>query len=184
MEFINKDDRENIKFLNKHFGTDYRTTPYDINKPEDVIELVEKCSDEYRDISKYLYALVDIIEDFDESIENYHPSQWVKMGEGSTGNKTLDHAYRSLDQTIKYFRKLVDEIENNCIEIWKIALNHPSDDVLIYLFDCNKRYSANEINKVLGEFGDIVSDISNEDTEETSAKLIARTIKHKLKSTK
>ena len=53
MDFINKDDKEIIRFMNESLGTQYRTTLYDFNNPDDVIEAVKMATAEYCDLAYY-----------------------------------------------------------------------------------------------------------------------------------
>lgn len=181
MDFINKDDKEIIKFINESLGTQYRTTLYDFNNPDDVIEAVKMATAEYCDLAYYWGILNDIEESFDESIEVFSPARWANIGlKGTTENKILDKAIKSLRKTTDLFYELLEIAEDKCIEVWKVAFNHPSDKIIIYYFGSIKRYNIEEINSALDNLYEVFSSIEYDGVVETSAERFAISLKNDL----
>lgn len=183
MDFINKDDKEIIKSMNESLGTQYRTTLYDFNNPDDVIEAVKMATAEYCDLAYYWSTLNSIEESFDESIEVFSPARWANIGlKGTTNNKILDNTIKSLGKTTDLFNDLLGIAEDKCIEVWKIAFNHPSDKIIIHYFGSNKRYNVEKINSALKNLFELFGEIEYDGVIKTSAERFAVVLKNALEN--
>ena len=79
VEKLSKDDKENIALLNSIMGTRYREENYDLENTKDLIELVTYKTAEYMDYMSYIGNIGWLIENFDQSLEVFHPEKWINM---------------------------------------------------------------------------------------------------------
>jgi len=177
-------DRENIKQLNEIMGTNYRTKPYNIKNTDDLIEMIEMITAEYVDMAHYWSVLVNIDENFDESLEVFNPAAWVNIGlKGTTYSDIIDEAISSLRHTTNLFGDIMDESEKRCIEIWKFILKNPVEKVHKYFFDELVNYSDEIIDRALSEdyIFEIFAGINYDGIVENSAKMFSENLVKALK---
>lgn len=179
MAFIKKEDRVNIEILNEASGTRHRTKPYDFNNSNDIIAATIMATAEYADMSSYWSQLYNIDEAFDESLEYYRPAGWLNLGlKGTTEDEDIDDAIVSLNETVNCFEKLMNKAEQNCIEMWKIALLKPKDDVLKYFFGEVINVDIKRVEHVLEEqIAEICDSIEYDGVIENSAENFAKVLK-------
>ena len=183
MDFISKENKKIIEALNEVLGTKYRTIPYDFKNPNDVVEAIKMLTAEYCDYAYYWSTLNSIEEALDETVEVFSPAAWANIGlKGSTNNKTLDMAIKNLRKTTDLLSELMESAEIKCREVWKIALNYPSDEVITYFFESNKRFDNVLIDKVLDNLFEIFVTIVYDGVIETSAKNFAHEFERILNS--
>lgn len=167
--------------MNDRLHTNYRTIPYDLNNPDDVIEAVKMATAEYCDIAQYYHTLIELDESFDETIETFSPAKWAKMGiNGTTGNETLDNAITYLEAVSGLFYELLQEAETKCIEVWHIAFNHPSDKIISHFFGSNERYDTTVIDTAMGHITEIFCRIEYDGRIDSSAAGFAKELKVQL----
>jgi hypothetical protein len=181
MNFISKEDKKIIEDMNDRLHTNYRTTPYDLNNPDDVIEAVRRTTAEYCDMAQYYRTLIQLDESFDETIETFSPVKWAKIGiDGTTGNDTLDNAIACLEEVSDLFNELLQEAETKCIEVWHVAFNHPSDKIILHFFGSNERYDTTAIDTAMDHISDIFSRIEYDGRIDSSAEGFAKELKVQL----
>ena len=181
MDYINKEDRENIKQLNIAFGTRHRYKPYDFKKSKDVVEAATMATAEYLDLFNYWIALNNIDEAFDESLENYNTAAWVKIGlKGATGNRKIDTAQICLQNAESYFLELLNDAEVKCADMWRIVLFDSSDSVKEHFFGKAANYDENNVEQALEEVFKLTEEIEYNGDIETSAKSFAGVLYSKL----
>jgi hypothetical protein len=61
--------------VNRIFGTQYRSTPIDLNNADDVVEHIAMITAEFMDFLKYWLILENPDETLDESIEVFYPQE-------------------------------------------------------------------------------------------------------------
>ena len=75
MNPLSKKDKESIALLNAISGTKYRETEFDLENTKDLIEALENTTAEYMDYMNYWGELTNIMENFDQSLEVFHPEK-------------------------------------------------------------------------------------------------------------
>ena len=121
--FINKEQKEKILLLNKVLGTKYRTTPYDLANPKDLIEATINITAEYVDMEYYWSSLSDINSRFDETLEVFYPANWMNLSlENSTNDDNIDAAIIALNNAEETMSILMDKAEEKCTWIWELIL--------------------------------------------------------------
>ncbi|MGE5329893.1 MAG: hypothetical protein ACM3KR_10350 [Deltaproteobacteria bacterium] len=182
MEFISKEDKYNIEMVNQSLGMCHRTNPYDFKNSFDIIEATTMVTAEYVDYACYYYELSNILENFDESLEYYNASAWLKLGlKGTTDNKLLDKSYKSLRKTEEVFYELMNYAEEKCLNMWNLVFFNAPKEVARHFFGKNIKYDEKVIKSVLDNFSEIVTEINYKYNIEDSTKAFVRELKAKLK---
>lgn len=175
-DFIRKEDRENMKELNRYLGTKYRIKPYDMKNPKDIIEATIMATAEFVDFAYYWQTLFSLEEFFDETMEIFHPSAWVNLGlKGSTGRDDLDWATHSLQETVDVFYTLLTEAEEKCATMWRIVFYHADDGVKVFFFGAVREYHAEKLEEVLqNRLFEVFSEVDYDGVVENSARMFAK----------
>lgn len=175
-DFMNKEDRENLKKLNRYLGTSHRTRPYDMKNPDDIIEATIMATAEYVDLAHYWSTLSHIEELFDETMEVFHPSTWVnKAKEGKASREDLIYAAMSLGETTDLFYQLMLLAEKSCTRMWRIIFYHGEDRVKAYFFGEAREYDEEDVERVLeGGLFDVFAELEYDGVIENSAHLFSR----------
>ena len=123
MNPLSKKDKECIAELNAIMGTRYRETEFDLENSKDLIEAIENTTAEYMDYIHYWGELSNIMGNFDQSLEVFHPEKWFNMAKGGTTESTLiDETISSLNDASDNMYELADRAEEGCKELWKFML--------------------------------------------------------------
>jgi hypothetical protein len=181
MNYINKEDRNNIKSLNKILGMQHRSDPYDFKKPKDIIQATELATAEYLDMTYYWMTLSNIDELFDESLEHFNTAGWINIGlKGTTGSKKIDSACSSLEKTAGLFHDLMMESEENCAEMWNVVLFGAADEVRQHFFGENINYPEEVIKTALERTFELSTEIEYGYVIEKSAESFVKALKNNL----
>lgn len=134
---------------------------------------------EYADMSTYWSQLYNLNEAFDESLEYYRPAGWLNLGlKGTTEDEDIDDAILSLNETVDYFKILMNKSEQKCIEMWKIVLLQPKDDVIKYFFGEVINIEMKKVKHVLEEqISEICDSMEYDGVIENSAENFAKVLK-------
>jgi hypothetical protein len=73
-------NRDVIAKMNERMGTKHRSSPYDLNSAKDLKEALPLAVAAYRDYRHYSEVLGELMDNFDESLENYDTATWFHMG--------------------------------------------------------------------------------------------------------
>lgn len=180
MKPLSKKDKENIAELNAILGTRYRETEYDLENSKDLIEVTENLTAEYMDYVHYWAGITHIIEEFDQSIEVFHPEKWFQMTkqrEGDIINETMD----SLEYAADNMCELMEEVEAKCKEIWQYILLGEDKETQKYFVGDISKNSKEEILKAIESVIENIYDVRYEDQVQNDAKNFAQAIKKELK---
>lgn len=135
MNPLYKRDKENIAELNAIMGTRYRESEYDLENSKDLIEVIENATAEYRDYINYWGRISNIMENFDQSIEVFHPEKWFNMTRtGTTENDLVDKTILSLYETTDNMWELARSAEEKCKELWEFLLMNYNKETQKYFF--------------------------------------------------
>lgn len=175
-DFMNKEDRENLKKLNRYLGTSHRTKPYDMKNPSDIIEATVMITAEYADLAHYWSTLSYLEELFDETMEVFHPSTWVnKAKEGRSNREDLVSAAVSLGETTDLFYQLMLLAEESCVRMWRFVFYHGDDRVKAHFFGVVREYNEEEVERVLeGGLFEVFAELEYDGVIENSAQFFAK----------
>ncbi|MPW26124.1 hypothetical protein GC105_10005 [Alkalibaculum sp. M08DMB] len=127
INYFDKENVEKINFLNQALGMSHRTKPIDLNNVDDLKEAFMLSVGEYFDYSEYWGTIVEIDEQFDESIEYYDPATWMNLTTDiEKADDLIVEAISSLADTSNVLKELVNRAETKLKKILEIILN--SDD--------------------------------------------------------
>ncbi len=142
---LSKKDR--IKYINQVLGAKHRETPYNLNNPDDMIEAVEMVTGELMDMLSYSNIVINLVEDFDESLETYYPSIWLSQGVGAVEDEDLHVVDMFLSGAEQALLNLHMKAEKNCLILWKAILCGDTVDVTEHFFGKKIKISSDDFSK-------------------------------------
>ena len=183
MNPLSKKDKENIAELNAIMGTRYRETEFDLENSKDLIEAIENVTAEYMDYIHYWGELSNIMENFDQSLEVFHPEKWFNMAKGGTTESTLiDETISSLYDTSDNMYELANKAEERCKELWKFMLLGNNKEVQIHFVGDISKYSEKKLIEAIEDVIENIFEIEYENQVQNDAKNFAEGIKEYLKN--
>ena len=97
------------------------------------------------DYINYWGQLSTIIEDFDQSIEVFHPEKWFNMTKtGTTENGLVDKTISGLYEVAKNMNKLADNAEERCRKLWEFLLLGDDKKAQKYFIGDISKYTKEE----------------------------------------
>ena len=126
--YFNKEEIKKIEIVNAGMGMNHRTKPFDFKNAEDLNEAFKLSVCEFLDYKEYWSIMVDLDENFDESVEYYDPTNWINMSiDQSIDDKLLIKAIKSIRNTEDVLEKLYSRAEEKCRKMVEIILKSESD---------------------------------------------------------
>ena len=185
MNPLSKKDKEDIAELNAIMGTRYRESGYNLENSKDLIEAIENVTAEYMDYINYWGKISNIMENFDQSIEVFHPEKWFNMTVGETTEHDLvDRTISSLYETEDNMRELANNAEEKCKELWQFLLLGNNEEAQKYFLGNISMYSKEILNEAIEEVLENIFDIKYENQVQNDTKNFAKGIKEFLKKYK
>lgn len=185
MNPLSKKDKESIAELNAIMGTRYRESEYNLENTDDLIEAIENVTAEYMDYMHYWAALNNIMENFDQSLEVFHPEKWFNMTkEGNTGSNLIDETISSLDDASDNMYELADNAEERCRELWKFLLLGKVKEAQEFFVGDITGYDKEELTQAIEEVIENIYEIKYENQVQNDAKNFAKGIKESLEKIK
>lgn len=121
---FNKKNLKKVDLLNKALGMNHRSKPYDLNRVEDLEEMLKIKVCALLDYLEYEMILEDVLERLDESIEYYDAPTWLSFTEDiSEPDKLLIKCYSSTKRACYDYGKLTERTSKECMEILQVVLN-------------------------------------------------------------
>lgn len=181
MNPLSKKDRETIAELNAISGTRYRETEFDLENSKDLIEAIENITAEYMDYIHYWGMLSNIMEDFDQSLEVFHPEKWFNMAKGkTTENKIVDQTIASLYDASDNMYELANQAEERCKEIWKFMLLGNNKEVQKHFVGDISKYKEEQLLEAIECVIEDIFEIDYENQVQNDTKNFAEAIKEYL----
>lgn len=185
MNPLSKKEKERIAELNAISGTRYRETEFNLENSKDLIEAIENTTAEYMDYMHYWGELSNIMENFDQSLEVFHPEKWFNMAtEGTAESRVIDETISSLYDASDNMYELATEAEERCKEIWKFMLLGKDKEVQTYFVGDISKYKEKDLIESIEYVIEDVFKIKYENQVQNDAKNFAEGIKKYLKSLK
>lgn len=178
MNPLSKKDKENIAELNAIMGTRYRETEFDLENSKDLIEAIENTTAEYMDYMHYWGELSGIMENFDQSLEVFHPGKWFNMTKGGTTESTLiDETIASLYDASDNMYELANKAEERCKELWKFMLLGNNKEAQTHFVGDISKHSQEKLIEAIEDVIENIFEIEYENQVQNDAKNFAEGIK-------
>ena len=159
-------------------GTRYRENGYNLENSKDLIEAIKNVTAEYMDYINYSGELSAIMENFDQSIEVFHPEKWFHMTTtGIIEDDLVANTLSGLYETADNMSELADEAEERCRELWEFLLLGDNKEAQTYFLGDISKYSAETLNEALEDVIENIFDIEYENQVQSDAKNFANGIK-------
>jgi hypothetical protein len=125
---FNKENRELIEKMNTLMGTKHRALPYDMNNASDLERALLFATAAYRDYSNYRNILLELAENFDESIEHYDTVTWLSFClKSNEADDIIAESDEALDHAAGMFEILADRAKKHCAMIIRAVLTAPPE---------------------------------------------------------
>lgn len=123
-KYYSKKERETIERLNNLLGMSHRSKPYDFNNIDDLREAFTMTVAKYIDYLKYSMTILDIEENFDESLEYFDPVTWTSLHDNNVeGDELAQNVSSYLRKTGNYLNDLSNRSEEKCKELLVLVLD-------------------------------------------------------------
>lgn len=183
MNALSKKDKESIAELNAMMGTRYRETEFNLENNKDLIEAIENTTAEYMDYMHYWGELSYIMENFDQSLEVFHPEKWFNMTIGEENqNSLIDETISSLYDASDNMSNLASEAEEQCKEIWQFMLLGNNNEVQEYFIGDVSKYNKETLLEAIEDVIENVFEINYENQVQNDAQNFAKGIKKYLEN--
>jgi len=178
MNPLSRKDKENIAELNALMGTRYRESEYDLENSKDLIEAIENTTAEFMD---YWGEISTIIENFDQSIEVFHPEKWFNMSKtGKTENGLVDETISNLYDVLDNMYDLANNAEERCKDLWKFLLLGDSKEAQTFFVGDISMYSKEKLSEAIEYVIENIFDIKYENQVQNDAQNFSKGIKQYL----
>ena len=181
MNPLSKKDKENIAELNAIMGTRYRESEYDLENTKDLIEVVENTTAEYMDYMNYWGGINNVMENFDQSLEVFHPEKWFNMTKtGTTENELVDEIVSGLRYVSSKMYNLAGNVEERCKDLWKFLLLGNNKEAQKHFVGDISMYSEEKLIEAIEDAIENIFEIEYENQVQSDAKNFADGIKEYL----
>ena len=131
---FDKENQRIIKTMNTYMGTEHRETPYEMNNPNDLKQLLTLAVAAYRDYRNYWLVLARLQEDFDESLENYDTISWFNLyGNIEKVDGIALECVSALNTALNKFDEITDKAKENFIKILNLVMSAPPETQKVVL---------------------------------------------------
>lgn len=183
MNPLSKKDKESIAELNAISGTRYRETEFDLENSKDLIEAIENTTAEYMDYIHYWGELSNIMENFDQSLEVFHPEKWFNMTkERTTNSRVIDETISSLYDASDNMYELANKAEERCKEIWKFMLLGNNKEAQTYFVGDVSKYREEKLIEAIEDVIENIFEIEYQNQVQNDAQSFAKGIKEYLEN--
>ena len=122
--FYTPEDRIKIEKLNEISDLHHRSTPYDFNKSDDLIEMFKMKVCALLDYIEYDDLLGNLLERFDESIEYYDTRTWLSFTTDVEKPDTLlIKCYKSIRKAYDDLNNLVEKTSDEFKKVFKLVFD-------------------------------------------------------------
>ena len=180
---LTKKEKEEIAQLNAIMGTKYRESGYDLENTKSLIEAIVYITAEYMDHMDYWGKIEDLVENFDQSLEVFHPEKWFrKAKQGLTGNPLIDQVISNLSETSDNMFELATEAEEKCREVWTFLLRGNNEEAKTHFLGDVSKYTEDQLIEALETTIENIYDVEYCNVVPTDAQSFADEIKRYLEN--
>lgn len=178
MNPLSKKDQDNIAELNAIMGTTYRESEYDLKKSKDLIDAIENATAEYMDYINYWSRLNSVMENFDQSLEVFHPEKWFNMSKtGTTENELVDETVSKLYDVTDNMFELASDAEERCKDLWEFLLLGDNKEVQKYFVGDISMYNKEKLSKAIDTVIEDIFDVKYRNQVQKDTKSFANGVK-------
>ena len=178
MNPLSKKDQDNIAELNAIMGTRYRESEYDLEKSKDLIDAIQNATAEYMDYINYWSRLNSVMENFDQSLEVFHPEKWFNMSKtGTTENELVDETVSNLYDVTDNMFELASDAEERCKDLWEFLLLGDNKEVQKYFVGDISMYNKEKLSKAIDAVIEYIFDIEYRNQVQKDTKSFANGVK-------
>ena len=178
MNPLSKKDQDNIAELNAIMGTTYRESEYDLEKSKDLIDAIENATAEYMDYINYWSRLNSVMENFDQSLEVFHPEKWFNMSKtGTTENELVDETVSNLYDVTDNLFELASDAEERCKDLWEFLLLGDNKEVQKYFVGDISMYNKEKLSKAIDAVIEDIFDVEYRNQVQKDTKSFANGVK-------
>ena len=178
MNPLSKKDQDNIAELNAIMGTIYRESEYDLEKSKDLIDAIENATAEYMDYINYWSRLNSVMENFDQSLEVFHPEKWFNMSKtGTTENELVDETVSNLYDVTDNMFELASDAEERCKDLWEFLLLGDNKEVQKYFVGDISMYNKEKLSKAIDAVIEDIFDVEYRNQVQKDTKSFANGVK-------
>ena len=178
MNPLSKKDQDNIAELNAIMGTTYRESEYDLEKSKDLIDAIENATAEYMDYINYWSRLNSVMENFDQSLEVFHPEKWFNMSKtGTTENELVDETVSNLYDVTDNMFELASDAEERCKDLWEFLLLGDNKEVQKNFVGDISMYNKEKLSKAIDAVIEDIFDIEYRNQVQKDTKSFANGVK-------
>lgn len=178
MNPLSKKDKDNIAELNAIMGTRYRESEYDLEKSKDLIDAIENATAEYMDYINYWSRLNSVMENFDQSLEVFHPEKWFNMSKtGTTENELVDETVSNLYDVTDNMFELASDAEERCKDLWEFLLLGDNKEVQKYFVGDISMYNKEKLSKAIDAVIEDIFDVEYRNQVQKDTKSFANGVK-------
>lgn len=178
MNPLSKKDQDNIAELNAIMGTTYRESEYDLEKSKDLIDAIENATAEYMDYINYWSRLNSVMENFDQSLEVFHPEKWFNMSKtGTTENELVDETVSNLYDVTDNMFELASDAEERCKDLWEFLLLGDNKEVQKYFVGDITMYNKEKLSKAIDAVIEDIFDVKYRNQVQKDTKSFANGVK-------
>lgn len=178
MNPLSKKDQDNIAELNAIMGTRYRESEYDLEKSKDLIDAIENATAEYMDYINYWSRLNSVMENFDQSLEVFHPEKWFNMSKtGTTENELVDETVSNLYDVTDNMFELASDAEERCKDLWELLLLGDNKEVQKYFVGDISMYNKEKLSKAIDAVIEDIFDVEYRNQVQKDTKSFANGVK-------
>ena len=117
-----------IEKINARLGTGHRVKPYDLTNVEDLKQALLVTVAAYRDYEYYKDSLVELSENYDESLEYCDTAAWLDLANAPDKvDDLIADGDAVLNAAADVFEKLSNRARKNCVRIVKAVLAAPPE---------------------------------------------------------
>lgn len=118
------------------------------------------------------------MENFDQSLEVFHPEKWFTMAKRETANSRLiDEIVSSLYDASDNMYELADKAEERCKELWEFMLLGNNKEAQTHFVGDISMYSTEKLIEAIEDVMENILEIEYENQVQNDAKNFAKEIK-------
>jgi hypothetical protein len=126
--FYTPEDRIKIEKLNEISDLRHRSTPYDVSKSDDLMEMFKMKVCALLDYIEYDDLLGNLLERFDESIEYYDTRTWLSFTtDVEKPDALLIKCYKSIRKAHDDLNNLVEKASNEFKKVFKLVFDSEAE---------------------------------------------------------
>ncbi len=135
---------------------------------------------EYMDVDYYCTQVDDVLEKYDESLEIYHPSEWLKLTQNPKTKSIFRDVHIAITKATDKLEDLRALMKKDCEYIWTLILNEPLNEVHDHFFGEIIDIRTINIHELLEDFFIKSAELEYKYNVQENAKVFANALKEEI----